>query len=170
TNTVAGERATGTAELDLARSVSTIPMMAAKWAAMMTWMVVSLARGLGGAADYTDQVIGPLEWGAVTSGGGLYVVWLAWIVTLVLPLGAFLRGPAAAFISLAVAGVLSLLSGLLPSRVQWSPGRLSSMAAERILGIGSRAWSPILVAMLIMVVSIIVAAKLLRRSPLSPQS
>lgn len=169
-NTVAGERATGTAELVLARSVSTIPMMSAKWAALMTLLVVSFAIGLGGAAYYTYQLIGPLKWGSVTSGGGLYAVWLAWIVTLVLPLGAVLRGPAAAFISLAVAGVLSLLSGLLPSRVLWSPGRLSSMAAERILGTGSSAWSPILVAMLIMAVSIIVAARLLRRSPLSPQS
>lgn len=169
-NTVAGERATGTAELVLARSVSTIPMMAAKWAAMMTLVAASFALGLGGAAYYTHLLIGPLEWGAVASGGGLYVVWLAWIVTLALPLGAVLRGPAAAFISLAVAGALSLLAGLLPSRLQWNPGRLSSMAAERIVGEGSSIWSPIIVAILLMVLSIIVAARLLRRSPLSPQS
>lgn len=169
-NTVAGERATGTAELVLARSVSTIPMMTAKWAAMMTLMLVSFALGLGGAAYYTYQLIGPLDWAAVTSGAGLYAVWLAWIVTLLLPLGAILRGPAAAFISLAVAGALSLLSSLLPSHLQWSPGRLGGMAAEQILGSGSSAWSPIIVAILIMAVSIIVAARLLRRSPLSPQS
>ncbi|EGG34117.1 hypothetical protein HMPREF9412_4609 [Paenibacillus sp. HGF5] len=50
------------------------------------------------------------------------------------------------------------------------PGRLSSMAAERIVGEGSNVWSPIIVAILLMVLSIIVAARLLRRSPLSPQS
>lgn len=136
----------------------------------MTLMVVSFALGLGGAAYYTYQLIGPLDWAPVIGGAGLYAVWLAWIVTLLLPLGAILRGPAAAFISLAVAGALSLLSSLLPSHVQWSPGRLGGMAAEQILGAGSSAWSPILVAILIMVVSIIVAARLLRRSPLSPQS
>ncbi|EFU38514.1 hypothetical protein PVOR_29863 [Paenibacillus vortex V453] len=169
-NTVAGERATGTAELVLTRTVSTLPMMGAKWAAMMTLMLVSFALGLAGAAYYTHQLIGPLEWGAVASGGLLYAVWLAWIVTLVLPLGAVLRGPAAAFISLGTAAALSLLSGLLPSRFQWSPGRLSSMAAEWMLGAGAGAWAPVIAALLIMLLSIIAAAGLLRRSPLSPQS
>ena len=67
-NTVAGERATGTAELVLARSVSTIPMMSAKWAALMTRWSFLLRLDLA-VPHITYQLIGPLEWGSVTSGG-----------------------------------------------------------------------------------------------------
>ncbi|GAB6927202.1 ABC transporter permease subunit [Paenibacillus sp. JCM 10914] len=169
-NLVAGERATGTAELVLTRTASTLPMIAAKWAAMMSLVVASFILGLAGAAYYTYQLIGPIAWNTLISGGTIYVLWLAWIVTLILPLGAILRGPAAAFISLGIAAGLSLLSGLLPTRFSWNPGRLSSLAAERILGDGSILWQPAVVALLIMVASIAAAAAMLKKSPLSPQS
>lgn len=169
-NVVAGERTTGTAELVLTRVVSTLPLMAAKWAAMMTLMVVSFAMGIAGAGYYTSLLIGPLEWGAVVSGGVLYAVWLALIVTLALSLGAVLRGPAAAFISLGTAAALSLLSSLFSSGLKWSPSRLSSVAAEWMLGNGGTAWYPLLLTVIIMMLSIIIAAKLIRKNPLSPQS
>lgn len=169
-NVVAGERATGTAELVLTRVASTLPLMAAKWAATMTLMAVSFALGLAGAGYYTSQLIGFLEWDAVIGGGVLYAAWLALIVTLALSLGAVLRGPAAAFISLGAAAALSLLSGLFPSSLQWSPGRLSSVAAEWMLGERSNAWCPLLLTIFIIALSIILAARQLRRSPLSPQS
>ena len=135
-NTVAGERATGTAELVLARSVSTIPMMSAKWAALMTPLVVSLRLDL--AVPHITRISSSVLWnGDRLPAAGLICCMAGLDRNACAPLGAVLRGPVAAFISLAVAGVLSLLSGLLPSRVLWSPGRLSGMAAERILGAGA---------------------------------
>ncbi|UNK17779.1 ABC transporter permease [Paenibacillus sp. N3/727] len=165
-NTVAGERISGTGELLLARSISPAAMITAKWGALMTLLVISFGLGLAGSAYYTAELIGPLEWSRIAASGGLYTLWLGGILSLVLPLGAVLKGPAAAFISLAVAALLSLLSGLFPSQMKWSPGRLSSLAAEWLIGGAGSAYVPAAFAIMIMLLSIAVAALLLRRNTL----
>ncbi|SMF71263.1 ABC-2 type transport system permease protein [Paenibacillus uliginis N3/975] len=165
-NTVAGERTSGTGELLLARSISPAAMITAKWGALMTLLVISFGLGLAGSAYYTAELIGPLEWSRIAASGGLYTLWLGGVLSLVLPLGAVLKGPAAAFISLAVAALLSLLSGLFPSQMKWSPGRLSSLAAEWLVGGAGAAYVPAAFAIMIMLLSIAVAALLLRRNTL----
>ncbi|MGM1047433.1 MAG: ABC transporter permease [Bacillota bacterium] len=165
-NTVAGERTSGTGELLLARSISPAAMITAKWGALMTLLVISFGLGLAGSAYYTAELIGPLEWSRIAASGGLYTLWLGGVLSLVLPLGAVLKGPAAAFISLAVAALLSLLSGLFPSQMKWSPGRLSSLAAEWLVGGTGVAYVPAAFAIMIMLLSIAVAALLLRRNTL----
>lgn len=164
-NTVAGERLSGTGELVLARSISPSAIIAAKWTALMTLLIISFGLGIAGSAYYTAELIGPLEWSRVAISGGLYTMWLAWVLSLVLPLGSVLRGPAAAFISLAAAGLLSMLSGFFPSQTKWSPGRLSSLAAEWMaVGGGTAYIIPVASAIAIMLLSVIVAALLLRRN------
>ena len=165
-NTVAGERLSGTGELLLARSVSPAAMIFAKWAAMMTLLVISLALGLAGSAYYTEQLIGSVEWIKVASSGSLYSLWLAWVLTLLLPLGTVLSGPAAAFISLASAALLSLLSGWFPSYMDWSPGRLSGLSAEWLVGGTGSAFLPALASIGIMLLSAVAASALLRRNTL----
>lgn len=168
-NVVAGERATGTIELVLARSVSTVSVITAKWAAMMTILLLSLGLGLAGSAYYTYQLIGPVEWDMLMGAGAIYALWLAWIVTLVLPLGAILKGPAVAFISLGIAAVCSLLSSLLPSNWMWNPGRLSQIAVDWLTGSGVITWAPVWSAVIILILSVAIGAKLLRQRPLSSQ-
>lgn len=169
-NAVAGERTTGTAELILPRSPSVLPLVLAKWAAMQCLLLVSFALGYAGAAYYTYQLVGPLEWETLLGAGSLYALWLAWIVTLVLPLGVLLRGPAAAFIALGTAAALTLTASLLPSRLPWNPGRLSAIASEWVAGGISPVWGPVAAAALLMALSTVTAALLLKRRPLSPQA
>lgn len=165
-NTVAGERVSGTGELLLARSVSPAAMIFAKWAALMTLLVISLALGLAGSAYYTEQLIGSVEWIKVAGSGSLYALWLAWVLTLLLPLGTVLRGPATAFISLASAALMSLLSGLFPSYMDWSPGRLRGLSAEWLVGGTGSAFLPAAASIGIMVLSAVAASVLLRRNTL----
>lgn len=169
-NTVAGERSNGTAELVLPRMSSVLPMMIAKWAAMMSLLILSFVLGYAGSAYYTSQLIGTLEWGPMLGAGAFYIAWLAWIVTLVLPLGAVLRGPAAAFIALGSAAALTMLASLLPSHLQWSPGRLSAIATEWLTGGDPSAWAPAVSAVCLMALSTIAATLLLKRRPLLPQA
>lgn len=169
-NTVAGERSTGTFELVLTRSISTFSVITAKWAALMTILILSFGLGLAGSAYYTYQLIGPVEWGALIGGGMLYALWLAWIVTLVLPLGAVLRGPATAFISLGIAAVCALLSSLFPSKILWNPGHLSNLASQWLLENDLATWGPVVSAALVIVLSIVLAGQILKERPLSSQS
>ncbi|MGG1880443.1 ABC transporter permease subunit [Paenibacillus cisolokensis] len=169
-NIVAGERTSGTTEMILSRSSSVLTMMTAKWAAMMSLLLLSFALGYVGAVYYTYQLIGPLEWGTLAGAGAVYAVWLAWIVTLLLPLGAVLRGPAAAFLSLGIAAALTLLASLLPSQLPWSPGRLSAIAAAMLTGESSDTFAPALAAVLLIILSTVAAGVLLRRRPLSAQA
>ncbi|MFC7678542.1 ABC transporter permease [Paenibacillus sp. GCM10028914] len=163
-NIVAGERLSGTGELLLARAISPASIIVAKWGALMTLLVISFWLGLAGSAYYTAELIGPLEWSRVAVSGGIYTIWLAWILSLVLPLGTVLRGPAAAFISLGIAALSSMLSGFFPSQMNWSPGRLSSLAAEWIAVGSGIAYLPVLSAILIMILSVVAAASLLRKN------
>lgn len=168
-NTVAGERATGTTEMIFSRSSSVLTMIIAKWTAIMCLLLLSFALGYAGSAYYTYQLIGPLEWDTLVNAGVVYTVWLAWIVTLLLPLGAVLRGPAAAFLSLGAAAALTLLASLMPSQLLWSPGRLSEIAVQLLTGQDSSAWAPIATAVVLITLSTVAAGMLLRRRPLSPQ-
>ena len=163
-NMVAGDRLSGTGELLLARSISPAAIITAKWGALMTLLIISFGLGLAGSAYYTAELIGPLEWSRVAVSGGLYTMWLAWVLSLVLPLGSVLRGPAAAFISLAVAGLLSMVSGFFPSQTKWSPGRLSSLAAEWMAGGTGTGYIPVIAAIAIMLLSVAISALLLRRN------
>lgn len=163
-NTAAGERLSGTGELLLARSVSPAALMAAKWASLMTLLVVSLVLGIAGSAYYTGQLIGPVDWSLVLSSGALYALWMGWVLSLVLPLGAFMRGPAAAFVSLAAAAALTLLPGLFPSYMSWSPGRLSSLSAEWLVGGTGSAMLPAIVSAAVMAASVAGSAAMLRRN------
>ncbi|WP_106766958.1 ABC transporter permease [Paenibacillus faecalis] len=163
-NTVAGERTSGTGELLLARSISPALIITAKWGALMTLLVTSFGLGLAGSAYYTAELIGPLDWSAVAASGGIYALWLGWVLGLVLPLGAIFKGPATAFISLGTAALLSLLSGLFPSYTQWSPDRLRSFAADWLAGGTEAAYGPAIIALVIMVLSVAFASSLLRRN------
>ena len=161
-NTAAGERLSGTGEILLARSVSPFSIIMAKWLATMSLMTVSFGLGYSGAVYYTFQMIGAVDMALVLSSGSLYMLWLAWVVSLVLPLGTVLRGPAAAFVSLGTAALLSLLSTLFPSSLLWNPGRLSSLSSAWLMGEQTSALLPSGAALILLILSITAASMLLR--------
>lgn len=57
-NSLAGERSSGTSELLMAKPVSSISVVAAKWTANFTVLVIAIGLGTAGAAYYTVQLMG----------------------------------------------------------------------------------------------------------------
>jgi len=141
-NSLSGERISGTAELIRVRPVSSLAVVAAKWGALLVLLVFCLGPGAAAAAYYTEQLIGDLSWSAVLGAAGLYGLWLMCILSLTLLFSAFLRAPAAAFLSLASAAALSLLNSMLPKWLEWTPAGLPGLSSSLLVeGEGAHALS-----------------------------
>jgi ABC-2 type transport system permease protein len=82
-----------------------------------------------GAFYYTQQLIGSLPWRDVVAATGSYGLWLLCALSLTLLFSAFLRAPAAAFLSLLSVAGLSLASSLLPAWFDWTPAALPGRSA-----------------------------------------
>jgi ABC-2 type transport system permease protein len=164
-NSLAGERSSGTAELLMAKPVSPVSIVAAKWAANFTVLVIALGLGAAGAAYYTVQLMGALSWSAVAAASGLYTLWLLCTVSLTLFFSAWLRGPAAAFLALLAAAGMSLLYSLLPSKAAWIPSALPGMSAG-VLAEGGIASGPIVSAVALIVICVAGASLLVGRNKL----
>lgn len=164
-NSLAGERSSGTAELLMARPVSPVSIVVAKWAANFTVLVIALVLGAAGAAYYTVQLMGDLAWSAVAAASGLYALWLLCAVSLTLLFSAWLRGPAAAAFALLLAAGMSLVHSLLPSRTNWLPAALPGMSAG-VLAEGRAASGPMISAAVLIIICIAGASLLIGRKKL----
>ena len=164
-NSLAGERSGGTVELLLAKPVSPAAIVAAKWTAHLTVLIIALGLGAAGAAYYTVQLMGPLSWNTVAAATGLYGLWLLCTVSLTLLLSAWLRGPAAAFLALLLAAGMSVSYSLLPSRLEWMPAALPGMSAK-VLTSGGIAVGPVVSAAVLILICIAGASLLAGRNKL----
>lgn len=127
---VASERAGGILAMITVKPVSPVAFLTAKWAGLLTLAGASFGAGYGAAWYYTEILIGPVAPGRALAAFGSYALWLVFILTVTLLMSTWLKsGAAAAFTSLFTAAVLSVLTGLLPKYMVWSPGRLGSHAA-----------------------------------------
>ncbi|WP_074048542.1 ABC transporter permease [Paenibacillus ihumii] len=129
---VAGERYGGTAALVLVRPVSSASFISAKWAGQMTLLLLSFTVSYAAAWYYTVLLLGPVPWRPGLMAGGLYMLWLAFAVSLTLLFSTLLRGSVAAVASLLLIGGLSLGHSLAPSWFAWSPARLLPLANAAI--------------------------------------
>ncbi|WP_405104371.1 ABC transporter permease subunit [Paenibacillus sp. FSL K6-1217] len=164
-NSLAGERSSGTSELLMAKPVSSISVVAAKWAANLTVLVIALGLGAAGAAYYTEQLMGALSWSAVAAASGLYSLWLLCALSLTLFFSSWLRGPAAACLALLLAAGMSLVYSLLPSQTGWMPAALPGMSAG-VLAAGGISVGPIVSAVVLIVLCIAGASLLAGRNKL----
>lgn len=135
-NSVSGERYGGTAELIMVRPISSVSIIVAKWFAQCTQLLLAFGIGYIAAFFYTYQMIGALSWKSGLASFGLYGLWLILGITITLLLSTVLRGAGAAFVTLAILALLSLLNGILPTWFTWSPARLTSLAAQALIGNG----------------------------------
>lgn len=165
-NALAGERYSGTAEMILVRPISPAAIVFAKWAALLTLLVISLGLGAAGAAYYTEQLIGPLYWNDVIAASGVYGLWLLCVVSATLFFSAFLRPPVAAFLGLALMAGLSLGNSLLPSWFGWTPSALSGLSAGILTNGESFRVGPYLSAGILIMISIVGASLLTRNNNL----
>lgn len=166
-NSLAGERSSGTSELLMAKPVSSISVVAAKWTANFTVLVIAIGLGTAGAAYYTVQLMGALSWGDVIAASALYALWLLCAVSLTLLFSAWLRGPATAGLSLLLAAVMSLVHGLLPVKLNWMPASLPGMSAGVLADGGTGvSLAPIVSAVLLIIICIAGASLLAGRNKL----
>lgn len=164
-NSLAGERSSGTAELLMARPVSPALIVAAKWAANLTVLLIALGLGAAGAAYYTAQLMGALSWTAVAGAAGLYALWLLCTVSLTLLFSAWQRGPAAAFLALLLAAGMSLGLSMFPDKLAWLPAALPGMSAA-VLTEGRITAGPLISSVVLITICIAGASLLAGRNKL----
>ncbi|WP_310830241.1 ABC transporter permease [Paenibacillus pedocola] len=165
-NSLAGERSSGSAELLMVKPIAPAVIILAKWAAHLTVLFIALGLGAAAAGYYTVQLMGSLSVSDCLAATGLYSLWLLSAVSLTLLFSAFMRGPAAAFLALLSAAVMSLLYSLLPSDFDWLPAALPDLSAGQLTE-GSVAWlGPVLSAVLLILACIAGAAMLMGRNKL----
>lgn len=152
-NSLAGERYSGTFELLMAKPLPPVSIVAAKWAAHLTVLLLAVGLGTAGAAYYTALLMGQLSWSAVAAGSSLYALWLLCAVSLTLFFSAWLRGPAAAGLALLLAAGMSLVHSLLPSQTGWLPAALPGLSAAVLAG-GAAEAGPVICALLLIIACI----------------
>ncbi len=133
--TVVAERNSGAAAMLWVKPVSFTAYLAAKWAAYCLLILVALLLGQLAAWYYTDILIGPFPIGDVLSSALVFALWLVFIVAVLIFASVFLRSAAAvAFVTLAVALLLSVLTSLFGAAMSWSPAALPSYATALLTG------------------------------------
>ncbi|OAB40961.1 ABC transporter permease [Paenibacillus glacialis] len=165
-NSVSGERYGGTAELIMVKPISSFAIIIAKWLAQCTQVFIAFGFGYIASFYYTYQMIGPLSWKSGLASFGLYGLWLILGITIALLFSTVLRGAGAAFVTLAILALLSLLNSLLPTWFSWSPARLTALASEVLVGNLLSVTSVVICCLItigIIVFSLLSAARLLQK-------
>jgi ABC-2 type transport system permease protein len=127
---IAGERKSGVAAMILVKPVSYLSYITSKWAGSLLLVWISLFIGYISTWYYTGQLFEWVPIGDFFQSFVLFGLWLTVILTVTVFLSAaFLSPGMAGFISLALALVVSILSGALSHLLEWSPSQLTSYAS-----------------------------------------
>lgn len=146
---VASERQSGSAIMVLVKPVSHTSYVLAKWCGMAAITLAAIGLGQLGAWYYTTLLFDAVPFRTVAESFLVYALWLVFVNTLVLLLSCLLRSVGGvAFLSLAIAAVLSLASSLLGDAMRWSPSQLTAQAGHILLDgrAGQDWWPPAAVA------------------------
>ncbi|WHX98920.1 ABC transporter permease subunit [Neobacillus sp. DY30] len=126
---IAGERKNGVAAMILVKPVSYLFYVTSKWAGSLLLVWISLFIGYISTWYYTGQLF---DWVPIVEffqSFVLYGLWLTVILTVTVFFSAVLLSPGmAGFITLALALVVSIISGALSHLLEWSPSQLTSYA------------------------------------------
>lgn len=169
--TVSGDRNSGASSLVLVKPISFGTYIFSKWMSMLTLSWSALLMGYAAAWYYTWLLIEKVAFGPFFLSYALYGLWFTFILTATLLFSTLLRSAAgAAFSSLGLAVLLSLLSGLMPKYLGWTPGSITGAAYQAVQSLegfdapASFGWS-IGTAVLLIAADLAGSAALLRRSP-----
>jgi ABC-2 type transport system permease protein len=133
---IAGERKNGVAAMILVKPVSYLSYVTSKWAGSLLLVWISLFIGYISTWYYTGQLFDWVPIGEFFQSFVLFGLWLSVVLTVTVFLSAALLSPGmAGFISLALAIVVSIISGALSHLLEWSPAQLTSYASA-LLTIG----------------------------------
>ncbi|PAE40034.1 ABC transporter permease [Bacillus sp. 7884-1] len=124
---IAGERKSGVAAMILVKPVSYLSYITSKWAGSLLLVWFSLFIGYLSTWYYTGQLFEWVAFGEFFQSFVLYGLWLTVILTITIFFSSALLSPGmAGFISLALALVVSIISGALSLLLEWSPSQLTS--------------------------------------------
>jgi ABC-2 type transport system permease protein len=127
---IAGERKSGVAAMILVKPVSYLSYITSKWAGSLLLVWFSLLIGYLSTWYYTGQLFEWVAFGEFFQSFVLYGLWLTVILTITIFFSSALLSPGmAGFISLALALVVSIISGALSLLLEWSPSQLTSYAS-----------------------------------------
>ncbi|MEH6995591.1 ABC transporter permease [Neobacillus drentensis] len=127
---IAGERKSGVAAMILVKPVSYLSYITSKWAGSLLLVWFSLFIGYLSTWYYTGQLFEWVAFGEFFQSFVLYGLWLTVILTVTVFFSSALLSPGmAGFISLALALVVSIISGVLSHLLEWSPSQLTSYAS-----------------------------------------
>ena len=127
---IAGERKSGVAAMILVKPVSYFSYVTSKWAGALLLVWVSLFIGYLSTWYYTGQLFDWVPINEFFQSFALYGLWLTVVLTVTVFFSASLLAPGmAGFISLALALVVSIISGVLSHLLEWSPSQLTSYAS-----------------------------------------
>lgn len=131
--TVSGERNSGAASLILVKPISVLSFIGSKWTVMLLLSWVSLIAGYLASWYYTGLLIGDVPFAKFFNSLCIYGLWLSFVMTMTVFFSTLLRSPgAAAFSTLGVSVTLSLLAGIFPKQLGWSPGAISGLAYSSV--------------------------------------
>jgi len=131
---VAAERQSGSAIMVLVKPVSHTSYILAKWSGMTVITLAAVGLGQLGTWYYTSILFDSIPFQLVWASLGVYALWLIFINTITLLLSCILKSVGGiAFISLAIAAVLAILTQVYGDAMNWSPSRLTGEAGQILL-------------------------------------
>jgi ABC-2 type transport system permease protein len=167
---IAGERKSGVAAMILVKPVSYFSFITSKWAGSLLLVWISLFIGYISTWYYTGQLFDWVPIGEFFQSFVLYGLWLTVILTVTVFFSAALLSPGmAGFISLALALIISILSGALSHLLEWSPSQLTSYAGVLLAGgeLPSDTMPAILIALLLIVILLWLSVFLFKKKELA---
>lgn len=164
---VAAERQSGSAVLVMVKPLPHHTYIISKWTGMLTLTLSGFFLGFLTSWYYTGELIGKVPFEAFIKSFCVYGLWLVFIATVTLFFSSLIKtSGAVAFLSILTVAALSLVSSLLSSYMQWSPGMLSGHAGA-ILSTGepnSHFWLSIIITFVLIVLLISATIALFRRA------
>ncbi|MGY3779441.1 ABC transporter permease [Isobaculum melis] len=131
---VLAEKENGMLDFILTRPVSATSYIASKWLASFSFLIVSLLIGFMASVYYTDIYFSAVDLGLALSAILCYLLWIGFVMCLVLMCSTLLNSQGVvALVSLAVAFLLKVLTGLHLPINRFNPASLSTQAANKLL-------------------------------------
>lgn len=131
---ISQERSSGVLALIMSRKVRPLQYIGSKWLthAGIIWSSFALAYGL--AAYYVVILFNPIPVIRILSGLFTYSIWILFVMTVTLCMGALFRKMAGiAGTSLLILGGFSLTNSLFPKVMSWSPASALSQASSFLI-------------------------------------
>lgn len=167
---IAGERKSGVAQLILVKPVSYISYITSKWASAIILVSISLFLGLLASWYYTGVLFDFIPFDHFIKSYGMFGLWLALVVTLVIFYSAVFKNPGVAgTVALATIFIFSLIGSSFSHIMEWSPTQLLPYASHVIVSgtIQEYTWSAIGITIILIILFLAASVITIKRKELA---